>query len=104
MDPLCCQIPEISFHVGYQLSLQMKSFSMKMEAARSSETWVSCHINIQCHNPEDLNMNLHSHENLKSHISTRWVQIMKLSHYGIFFGQIFFIALCFKIPVKLNTS
>jgi hypothetical protein len=38
-----------------------------MEAARSSETLVSYHITTWRHNPEDLDLNLHRRENLKSH-------------------------------------
>jgi hypothetical protein len=34
-----------------------------MEAARSSETSVSYHITTRCHDPEDLEMNLHRCEN-----------------------------------------
>jgi len=37
-----------------------------MEAAKYSETIVSYHITTWCHNPEDHNMNLQCHENLKS--------------------------------------
>jgi hypothetical protein len=40
-----------------------------MEAARSSETLVSCHNTTWHHNPEKLDMNLHCHENLQSWIS-----------------------------------
>jgi hypothetical protein len=45
--------------VGYQ------HFILKMEAATSSETWVSHHNTTQRHNPELLDLNLHSRENLK---------------------------------------
>jgi hypothetical protein len=40
-------------------------FAMQM-AARSSETSVSHHNITWCHNPEDLDLNLDSLENLKS--------------------------------------
>jgi hypothetical protein len=34
-------------------------FTLKMEAARSTETLVCCHITTRRHDPEDLNVNLH---------------------------------------------
>jgi hypothetical protein len=37
-----------------------------MEAARSIEKLVSCHNSARRHNPEDLDLNIHSRENLKS--------------------------------------
>jgi len=37
-----------------------------MEAARSSERWLSYLITTRCDNPKDLDLNLHLHENLKS--------------------------------------
>jgi len=43
------------------------SVAVKVEAARSSEVVGSYCNTIQCHNPEDLDLNLHHHENLKSH-------------------------------------
>jgi hypothetical protein len=39
------------------------------ETAWSSEVLVSYCNATQYHNPEDLDLNLHSHENLKSHIN-----------------------------------
>jgi hypothetical protein len=42
------------------------SFRVKMEAARSSKTLVSYYIIAGCHNPEDHELNLHCHGNLKS--------------------------------------
>jgi hypothetical protein len=44
----------------------MALFSLKMEAARSSEALVSYHITAWRHNPEDLDMNLHDRGNLIS--------------------------------------
>jgi len=41
-------------------------FTLKMEAARTSETLVSYHNTTLRHSPEDLDMNLHRRENLKS--------------------------------------
>jgi len=40
-----------------------------MEAARSSEMFVSYHITTQHHNPEEHDLNLHHCKNLMSHIS-----------------------------------
>jgi len=42
------------------------SNTLKMEAARSSETLVSYHITVCCHNPEDSDLNTYDHINLKS--------------------------------------
>jgi len=44
-------------------------FTLKMEAARTSETLVPYHNNTWCLNPEDLGINLHCYENLKSLIT-----------------------------------
>jgi hypothetical protein len=41
-------------------------FTLKMEAARSSETLVSYHIIARCQHPEDNDFNLHRRETLKS--------------------------------------
>jgi hypothetical protein len=41
-------------------------FRVKTEAAKSSEVLVSYHNAALRHNPEDLDLNLHRRENLKS--------------------------------------
>jgi hypothetical protein len=41
-----------------------------MEAARTSETLVSYRNTTQRHNPDELDLNLHLRENIKSRIST----------------------------------
>jgi hypothetical protein len=48
-------------------------FTLKMEAARSSETSVSYRITTR-HMSEDYDMNPHRRENLKSRILTCWIQ------------------------------
>jgi hypothetical protein len=42
-----------------------RSLTLKMEAARSFETFVSYHIATWLHNPEDLDLNLRRRERLK---------------------------------------
>jgi hypothetical protein len=37
-----------------------------MEAASPSKTLVFYHFTARCHNPEDLDLNVHRRENLKS--------------------------------------
>jgi len=45
-------VKQCSVGVGFQ------RFTLKMEAARSSDTLVSYHITTQCQNPEDCNLKL----------------------------------------------
>jgi len=47
-------------------------FRVKMEAAKPSETLVSHHVAISCHNPEDIDLNLHRRENVKSRHLSNW--------------------------------
>jgi hypothetical protein len=54
-------------------------FTLKMEAARSSETSVSYHITAWLHNPDDRELNHHCHGNNYSYNITRLIYF-KLFH------------------------
>jgi hypothetical protein len=47
-------------------AFQVLVSDLKADAARSSETLVSYHITTWCHIPQDNDLNLHCHNNLKS--------------------------------------
>jgi hypothetical protein len=51
-----------------KLEFIANNFTLKLEAALSSETVVPYHNTTWRHNLEDLDLNLHSPENLKSRI------------------------------------
>jgi len=58
--------------------LAAPSFTLKREAARPTITPVLYCNTTWHHNTEDLNTNLHCHENIKSHIGENCVRCSKL--------------------------
>jgi hypothetical protein len=57
-------------------------FTLKMEAARSSETLVSYHITTRRQDSEDLDLNLHRRENTKFDSINRSCYNSKFRHDG----------------------
>jgi len=55
-------------HLYRPCGLTVAGYTLKVEAARCSETLIS-YPNTWCHNPENLNLNLHCDENLIPHVS-----------------------------------
>jgi hypothetical protein len=55
-------------------------FTLNLDPARSSETLVTYHNIVWHHNPEDLNINVHCHENLKSRrkLLQFWIFLKKI--------------------------
>jgi hypothetical protein len=49
------------------------TFKMKMEAAWTPKTLVTYHISTWSQSPEELDLNLHCHENLTSFINSQIV-------------------------------
>jgi hypothetical protein len=59
-----CQSYSLLLHVGPLPSTV--HITLKMEAARSFKTLVSCHNTTLCYNPEDHDLNLHHFGNLRT--------------------------------------
>jgi hypothetical protein len=64
-----------SFETLVSYSTTWRHKAVKMETARYSETSVSYHITTRCHKPEDLDMDIHRREDLKSHFARKgWAE------------------------------
>jgi Co/Zn/Cd efflux system component len=58
------------------MKVQVVVFTLKIEAARSSETLVSYHDTTQHQNPKDLDMDLQRRENLRIRKTTFFLLIL----------------------------
>jgi hypothetical protein len=84
--------------------------TLKMEAAWSSETLVSCHISTWRHNPQERKLGLHYRENLKSHTGTNnctfsWLLFRwKLRHSASLFKCLWVYPALGKCPTESVTN
>jgi hypothetical protein len=65
------------FEVLAMVKIQVVVFTLKMEAARLSETLVSHHNITPCNNPKDRDINLHYLRNVKSRNDSELSDFMK---------------------------
>jgi hypothetical protein len=68
-----------------ETSVSYHNTTVKMEAAWTSETSVSYHNTTRRHNPEDLDLNLHCREDLKTRNSFDWDDKMDAVYVTIIF-------------------
>jgi hypothetical protein len=61
-----CLSSPFSLSIKYQNHSEWRHFTLKMKTLRSAETLVSYHATTRRHNPNDLDLNLHRRENVKS--------------------------------------